>query len=71
MKNHVLEPCPFCGSKAKSDNGFAPLESITYAYCSNNECRLHSVDIGFSIEEWNTRAVRLGQRLQVTTFKQR
>ncbi len=62
-----LKPCPFCGSPAMADSGFAPAESIIYAFCSNNDCRLHSVDVGLSPEEWNQRALpaqafRLTQR---------
>ena len=52
-----LKPCPFCGSPAMADSGFAPAESIIYAFCSNNDCRLHSVDVGLSPEEWNQRAL--------------
>lgn len=52
-----LKPCPFCGAPAMADNGFAPAESIIYAFCSNNDCRLHSVDVGLSPEEWNQRAL--------------
>jgi hypothetical protein len=52
-----LRPCPFCGSEAQSDNGFAPCESITYAWCSNRDCPLHPIDtFGFTPESWNTRA---------------
>lgn len=51
-----LKPCPFCGSEARSDNGFSPAESIVYAWCSNNECALHLIDdCGFTPETWNTR----------------
>jgi hypothetical protein len=50
-----LLPCPFCGSAARKDNGFSPLESVTYAYCSNNKCELHSVDVGFLPSTWNVR----------------
>lgn len=52
-----LLPCPFCGSEAQSDNGFAPDESTTYAWCSNRDCPLHPMDtFGFTPESWNTRA---------------
>jgi hypothetical protein len=50
-----LLPCPFCGSSADSGNGFAPLESVTYAYCENSACPLHTVDVGFTPETWNRR----------------
>ena len=49
--------CPFCGSPAMADSGFAPAESIIYAFCSSSDCRLHSVDVGLSPEEWNQRAL--------------
>ena len=52
-----LLSCPFCGSPAKSDNGFSPAESITYAWCSNTECQLHSVDVGMTPADWNRRAL--------------
>ena len=52
-----LLSCPFCGSPAKSDNGFSPAESITYAWCSNTECQLHSVDVGMTPADWNQRAL--------------
>ena len=52
-----LLSCPFCGSPAKSDNGFSPAESITYAWCSNTECQLHSVDVGMTPSDWNRRAL--------------
>lgn len=52
-----LKPCPFCGSPAMADSGFAPAESIIYAFCSNNDCQLHSVDVGMTPEEWNQRAL--------------
>ena len=57
MSSEELKPCPFCGSPAMADSGFAPAESIIYAFCSNNDCRLHSVDVGLSPEEWNQRAL--------------
>jgi hypothetical protein len=50
-----LLPCPFCGASADSGNGFAPLESVTYAYCENSNCPLHTVDVGFTPETWNRR----------------
>lgn len=40
-----------------ADSGFAPAESIIYAFCSNNDCQLHSVDVGMTPEEWNQRAL--------------
>jgi hypothetical protein len=52
----VLLPCPFCGSDAKSDNGFSPCESITYAWCGNQDCSLCTIEFGFTVEEWNHRA---------------
>lgn len=55
MTDLKLLDCPFCGSPAKSGDGFAPVESIVYAYCSNNQCLLHSIDVGFTPEEWNNR----------------
>lgn len=57
MSSEELKPCPFCGSPAKSDNGFSPAESITYAWCSNTECQLHSVDVGMTPSDWNQRAL--------------
>ena len=54
MRDELL-PCPFCGSAAESGNGFSPLELITWAWCSNNECLLHDNDIGFTPLSWNTR----------------
>lgn len=57
MSSEELKPCPFCGSPAKSDNGFSPAESITYAWCSNTECQLHSVDVGMTPSDWNRRAL--------------
>lgn len=53
--NTELKPCPFCGSHAESANGFSPCESITFAWCSNPDCRLNDVDIGITPEEWNQR----------------
>lgn len=50
-----LKPCPFCGSPAIAENGFLPAESITYAFCSDLSCPLHSVDVGFTVEEWQRR----------------
>ena len=50
-----LLPCPFCGSPAHKGSGFSPLESVTYAYCSNNNCALHDVDLGFTPGTWNMR----------------
>lgn len=52
-----IKPCPFCGSPAMADSGFAPAESIIYAYCSSNDCQLHHVDVGMTPEEWNQRAL--------------
>ena len=52
-----LLSCPFCGSPAKSDNGFSPAESITNAWCSNTECQLHSVYVGMTPADWNQRAL--------------
>lgn len=52
-----LKPCPFCGSAAKSDNGFLPCESVTYAWCSNQDCSLCTIEFGFTVEQWNTRAL--------------
>jgi hypothetical protein len=52
-----LKPCPFCGSAAKSDNGFLPCESVTYAWCSNQDCSLCTIEFGFTVEQWNTRAI--------------
>lgn len=52
-----LLPCPFCGSPAIAGDGFFPVETTVYAYCSNNECYLHPIDIGFSPEDWNQRTV--------------
>ena len=57
MSSEELKLCPFCGSPAKSDNGFSPAESITYAWCSNTECQLHSVDVGMTPSDWNRRAL--------------
>ena len=57
MSSEELKLCPFCGSPAKSDNGFSPAESITYAWCSNTECQLHSVDVGMTPADWNQRAL--------------
>lgn len=57
MSEQELKPCPFCGSPAKSDNGFPPAESITYAWCSNAECLLHSVDVGMTPADWNRRSL--------------
>lgn len=51
-----LKPCPFCGSQAIEESGFAPCESIDYVFCSNSKCFLNDVDIGFKRDEWNTRA---------------
>lgn len=53
--------CPFCGSEARSDNGFSPCESITFAWCSNNQCALHNVEIGFTPEDWNRRSAAHGE----------
>lgn len=58
MSSEELKPCPFCGSPAKSDNGFLPAESITYAWCSNTECQLHSVDVGMTPADWNRRVLQ-------------
>jgi hypothetical protein len=57
MSNDVeLKPCPFCGSPGKSADGFSPLESVMYAWCSNSDCPLNS-ELLFSPEQWNTRSV--------------
>lgn len=51
--------CPFCGSPAQSDNGFLPCESLTYVWCSNDECYLSPIGRDerlFDPEWWNTRA---------------
>jgi|ERR1700747_7205 len=53
-----LLPCPFCGHPAQKESGFLPLESIEYVFCSNIDCMLHSVDIGFEESDWNTRTVQ-------------
>jgi hypothetical protein len=53
--SELLKPCPFCGSTAKSDNGFSPCESVTYAWCSNQDCSLCTIEFGFTVEEWNRR----------------
>lgn len=50
-----LKPCPFCGSSAKSDNGFSPCESVTYAWCSNQDCSLCTIEFGFTVDEWQAR----------------
>lgn len=52
-KEKYLERCPFCGSEAKTDNGFMPLESIEYVWCSNTDCVLN--DVLITRNEWNTR----------------
>lgn len=52
-----LKRCPFCGSEAKSDNGFLPCESVEYAWCSNQNCSLCTIEFGFTVEEWNQRAI--------------
>lgn len=49
-----LLSCPFCGSMPKVENGFAPMESIDYAICINQECPL-SQEALFTPEEWNRR----------------
>ena len=49
-----LLSCPFCGSMPKVENGFAPMESIDYAICTNQECPL-SQETLFTPEEWNRR----------------
>lgn len=51
----MLAPCPFCGAPGRQDNGFLPMESVVYAFCSNLECGLAHETI-FSPDEWNTRA---------------
>ncbi len=51
-----LLPCPFCGSPAKHESGFLPMESVSFAYCSNSACPLHDIHVGFSKSEWNTRS---------------
>ena len=55
----ILLPCPFCGSDPETDNGFAPLESIYYVWCSNPDCELSPAGRDerlFDIKWWNTRA---------------
>lgn len=50
-----LLPCPFCGAQAQRSNGFSPLESIDYAWCTNDDCFMEGQLI--DIERWNKRAV--------------
>lgn len=51
-----MKPCPFCGAPGNHGKGFAPLESIDYAYCSNPECVLHFLDHHLmDVAQWNTR----------------
>lgn len=47
-----LPPCKLCGAAARSGDGFLPLESITYAWCSNSNCPNNSELI--DIDDWNT-----------------
>ena len=60
MTDHTEEllNCPLCGAPAKADNGFAPCESITYAFCMSRECPLSSVDVGITTDVWNQRAAQ-------------
>lgn len=52
----LLLPCPFCGAAADEENGFSPVESVYYVWCTNLDCKLCDVDIGFDRSEWNNRA---------------
>jgi hypothetical protein len=56
-----LKPCPFCGGEAESENGFSPMESIFYVWCSNEDCYLSPRYDGsermFTVEQWNTRTL--------------
>lgn len=54
-----LNLCPFCGSAAERGKGFLPAESIEYVWCSNTDCELSDVEIGFTPESWNYRAPQL------------
>jgi hypothetical protein len=69
-----LLPCPFCGASADSGNGFAPCESVTYVYCENSTCPLHTVDVGFTAETWNRRTplpVQAGEGGEVLFIRQK
>ena len=58
-REEELKPCPFCGSAAtEPQDGFSPLQSILYVWCSNEECGCSSIgrwERMFTIEEWNRR----------------
>lgn len=57
-----LKPCPFCGSKAESGNGFLPFENITFAWCSNEDCYLSPLGreaFLMEVKEWNTRTASI------------
>ena len=59
LQRLVMLPCPFCGSIPVVESGFSPMESIHYAWCSNEDCELSPVGRDerlFSIDWWNTRA---------------
>ena len=49
-----LNPCPFCGSKAKLTN-FKWTEVIYSVNCTNCEIELESLDETELIKRWNTR----------------
>ena len=58
--------CPFCGSKAKIDEGEDGEKDLARIFCSNKNCAVDMLEISFyseekekrqsAIDRWNTRA---------------
>ena len=54
----MIKTCPICGSEAKVENGFSPMESINYVFCTNKKCPIHTFDVYHNmidVNTWNNR----------------